>query len=115
MSAPTPGPWTAEAGDVNCPHAIDAWGGVHARGYALADVYADIDLLPPDVAAANARLMAAAPDMLAVLRDLEWTGLNDGRGVTHLMCPACSARKSRGSGHNPYCGLAAAIAKAEGR
>lgn len=66
-------------------------------------------------ALANAKLIAAAPDMLTVLRDLEWTGLNDGRGVTHAMCPACSALKSRGSGHNPHCGLAAAIAKAEDR
>jgi len=62
---------------------------------------------------ANANLVAAAPDLLSVLRDLEWIGMNDGRGVTHLMCPACSALKSRGSGHNHYCGLAAAIAKAE--
>lgn len=53
--------------------------------------------------------------LLAVLRDLEWIGMNDGRGVTHSQCPACSALKSRGSGHNHYCGLAAAIAKAEGR
>lgn len=54
-------------------------------------------------------------ESLAVLRDLEWIGMNDGRGVTHAMCPACSALKARGSGHNPYCGLAAALAKAEGR
>lgn len=63
---------------------------------------------------ANARLIAAAPDLYAVLRDLEWIGMNDGRGVTHQQCPACSALKARGSGHNPFCGLAAALAKAEG-
>lgn len=64
---------------------------------------------------ANGRLIAAAPDLLMVLRGMEWLGLNDGRGVTHRQCPACSALQSRGTGHNPYCGLAAAIAKAEGR
>ncbi|MGE3840076.1 MAG: hypothetical protein AB7I50_00670 [Vicinamibacterales bacterium] len=57
----------------------------------------------------------AAPTMLFLLRDMEWLGLNDGRGVTHQQCPACSALKSRGTGHNPYCGLAAAIDKAEGK
>lgn len=54
-------------------------------------------------------------ELLSVLRDMEWLGLNDGRGVTHRQCPACSALQSRGTGHNPYCGLAAAIAKAEGK
>lgn len=63
---------------------------------------------------ADACLIAAAPDMLAVLRALEWLGMNDGRGVTNLQCPACSALRHRGTGHNPHCGLAAAIAKAEG-
>lgn len=58
-------------------------------------------------------LLCQRGEMLAVLRDLEWLGLNDGRGVTHRQCPACSALQSRGTGHNPYCGLAAAIAKAE--
>lgn len=59
-------------------------------------------------------LMRQRDELLAVLRDLEWLGLNDGRGVTHRQCPACSALHSRSTGHNPYCGLAAAIAKAEG-
>jgi hypothetical protein len=63
---------------------------------------------------ANVRLIAAAPEMLAVLRGLEWIGMNDGCGVSHLKCPACSALQSRGTGHNHFCGLAAAIAKAQG-
>lgn len=62
-----------------------------------------------------AEIEAQRDALLAVLRDLEWLGLNDGRGVTHRKCPACSALQSRGAGHNPYCGLAAAIAKVEGK
>ena len=77
------------------------------------------DRPPVDIASATNTpyrdIVRQRDDMLAVLRDLEWIGMNDGRGVTQLKCPACSALKSRGSGHNPYCGLAAAIAKAEDR
>lgn len=64
---------------------------------------------------ADYMIAAAAPDLLAVLRGLEWIGMNDGRGVTQLQCPACAALESRGSGHNQHCGLAAAVTKAEGR
>lgn len=59
--------------------------------------------------ARGAGSVEVAPGALAVLRELEWIGMNDGRGVTYLQCPACSALKSRGTGHNPYCGLEAAL------
>ena len=115
----TPGPWRIDA-SYEIPHVIAS--GFEKGATCVAVVYGDnasimarvpgsriADVIP------NAHLLAAAPDMLAVLRDLEWSRLNDGCGVTRVQCPACFALQSRGTGHNPYCGLAAAIAKAEGR
>lgn len=77
------------------------------------ELFDSSDLICLDCAGVRTPLERAALELLAVLRDLEWIGMNDGRGVTHARCPACSALKSRGSGHNPYCGLEAAIRKAE--
>lgn len=123
--APTPGPYQVIDGHVYAPWSepkpFTDKEGVRHEGFRtglIAIVYGTVRLLGDGEdgdSEANARLLAASADMLAVLRDLEWIGMNDGCGVTHAMCPACSALKSRGSGHNPYCGLAAAIAKAERR
>jgi hypothetical protein len=69
----TPGPWKAVKGDTNVV-CDGAWGDVQEAGddYAIATIWADTDELESD-AEANARLIAAAPDLLAALKEyLEW-------------------------------------------
>ena len=108
----TKGPWrVVERDPDDCILGVQMTTGAR---YTVADVYGDVEEMNGAMRA-NAQLIAAAPEMLAVLRDLEWSRLNDGRGVTQVQCPACFALQSRGTGHNPYCGLAAALAKAESR
>jgi len=106
----TPGPWTVHRSVRNGRWLVDG------PPEGLAGVWCVCRVLSDEpIDRTNAHLIAAAPDLLAVLRDLEWSRLNDGRGVTHVQCPSCFALQSRGTGHNHYCGLAAALAKAEGR
>jgi hypothetical protein len=56
-------------------------------------------------AEANARLIAAAPDMLRALRAVEFVG-------PRFKCGECGGQPS--TGHTTGCRVAAAIAKAEG-
>ena len=55
----------------------------------------------------NARLIAAAPDMRAVLLEVEWAG--DYQGDANVRCVCCGG--FRDDGHEPDCKLAAALAK----
>lgn len=121
MSAHTPGPWNLELdamdeGDI----------GVFGTGMvpiAIVDVrdFPDDDMSPPrETALANGHLMAAAPDLLAVLRAIEWSGNDAVEGWP--CCPSCGAPslnvdvgEDPGGDHAERCDLAAAIAKAEGR
>ena len=62
----------------------------------------------------DARLIAAAPDLLEVLKAVEWHGHGMAR------CPMCFGWDSKNGGegdkrHSKDCKLAAAIQKAEGR
>jgi glutamate/tyrosine decarboxylase-like PLP-dependent enzyme len=102
MSEPqhTPGPWHAEGpdmfGDFNICHPADS--------LAVAGVVANLRL--PDEVAANARLVAAAPDMLAALQEL--SKLSDGiivSGMSQSEMTALAAAWERAD---------AAIAKATG-
>lgn len=69
----------------------------------------------------DARLIAAAPDLLAQLKQLEWSGRNlalEYRGMWWRCCPSCDApapdSRMGGAGqHHEGCTLAAVIAKAE--
>lgn len=67
---------------------------------------------------ANARLIAAAPDLLALALDLEWSASDLKYGEC---CPLCRAAKlpvgqlDPFNGHTPMCALNAAIAKATGQ
>lgn len=61
---------------------------------------------------ANARLIAAAPDLLAALEAVEWIAVPAGYGSFDLECPWCDMRKS--SGHTDDCQRQTAIAKARG-
>lgn len=61
----TPGPWWVEGGDPNAPSWAGMWPNIHADGYEVVGaqgLYGDYDT---DMA--NARLIAAAPDLLAAL------------------------------------------------
>jgi hypothetical protein len=60
---------------------------------------------------ANARLIAAAPDLLAACEDVEWVSMNDD-GPEMIACPMCYHSKEEG--HKSDCRLSAAIARARG-
>lgn len=63
----TPGPWTM--GDSDLPVSkLAVCGGTRKHQTLLRLVSADFTGMPVDEALANARLIAAAPDLLAVLR-----------------------------------------------
>lgn len=68
-------------------------------------------IITDEISGANARLIAAAPDLLAALHKLEWSAESPRYG---RMCPACESLQSEGE-HEPDCCLVAAIAKAEAR
>lgn len=92
MSEPTPGPWTIF-------HETHVMGG--DRLVAACGGYVNSAYPAHDTNAANARLIAAAPDMREVLLDiLGWVSRNDGWEVM----PKLLREKAR-----------AAIAKAEGK
>lgn len=81
---------------------------VDSRGDPLATLHLRADR------AKNAALIAAAPEMLALLRDLEWAGNDcgssaDGDSLSFAACPDCGAQ--RDSGHSPGCKLAAMLAR----
>jgi hypothetical protein len=77
---------------------------------------ADIDEMVDIIRRSNA-LVAAAPEMLAMLKRLEWCQMTLDDGVTFHetvhYCPKCGYAKTEG--HKPTCELAALIARAEGR
>lgn len=65
-------------------------------------------------ALARAHLISAAPAMLLVLRELEWSGEGDlHEGGRADCCPWCEAFKIGGE-HNEGCALHAAISQATG-
>lgn len=77
----TPGPWTAEKGQTNAPeitHGVwgDVYEGKDGDGFSIATVWADVEELQA-VAEANARLIAAAPDLLEALDALLGCGRKD--------------------------------------
>lgn len=60
-----------------------------------------------------AHLFAAAPDLLATLKSVEWSGQDDdGEGTLVPCCPSCGACED--DGHEDLCAVKAAIAKAKG-
>lgn len=66
-------------------------------------------------AEADARLIAAAPEMLALLRELEWAG-GDASGSS--CCPACGAAPAvsqASDAHAPGCRLHALLARIDGK
>lgn len=111
----TPGPWEAipggivrEAGKSRLIADCYARGFGDWRGEAQRD--------------ADAHLIAAAPNLLAALRAVEWAGLEDDPdGGYYGACPSCGggdpdnpATPEDHVGHTEDCELAAAIARATG-
>lgn len=65
---PTPGPWRLAEGATNANEA-DAWGCIDDKdGYHIATIWADTDQLEAS-AESTARLIAAAPDLYAALKE----------------------------------------------
>lgn len=76
----TPGPWWVEGGDPNAPSWAGLWPNIHADGYEVVGaqgLYGDYDT---DMA--NARLIAAAPDLLAALQGFVERQLTVGQRYT---------------------------------
>jgi hypothetical protein len=71
----------------------------------------------PELPRKRANLLAAAPDLLAALKRVEWSYFS--AATLDFLCPTCCGPRPRCStdsdrGHRSNCTLAAAIAKAEG-
>lgn len=126
VADPTPGPWKLSALK-NCSNGYpDSLAVVpettgERRGPAIC-LLSPLDSVTMNDEA-NARLIAAAPELLNILKDVEWQGLEDDPDGGHYgACPACgggdpddSNTPEEYAGHTEDCTLAAAIAKAEGR
>ena len=96
MSKPTPGPWKVTPDSFVMTDDRPSIG--------IAKVITHTKEFP-----ANARLIAAAPDLLEALKSIEWITAN-----CPAFCPDCGHDRAAGH-HSKYCQLAAAIAKAEGK
>lgn len=103
----TPGPWRVEEGPFFAAIRADAAG---------VSGIASIQMVSPSTeqATANASLISAAPEMLFVLKEVEWAADGeDALGWTVPCCPFCEALRASGE-HFGFCKLSAAIVKAEG-
>lgn len=105
----TPGPW-----DLCEAHPCSHGARVLAGCRIIATVVGGIGRRATKSGRANARLIAAAPDLLEALRAVEWSGeSHDEDGDPVDACPWCGSVV--GDAHDAKCKVAAAIAKAEGR
>ena len=89
MSKFTPGPWKATPNEDNFQRAEGVWGSIKRDGWHLARIWSDIPSLvegasDEDMAEANARLMAAAPDLLAACKDIEGKLVAYSRGQINM-------------------------------
>lgn len=102
MNKHTPGPWIFSGRDILS---------LHARAKASGPLVAIVDDNDDRVTEADARLIAAAPDMLEAIENCLWV-FGDGR------CPACDAWAGDGEQHDETCPavyLLEAVAKAKGK
>lgn len=116
----TPGPWEVKnLTDVFTTLGAQTRKGIKAAdndGWLIADcangITFDVEgqerTIVPREQAANARLIAAAPDMLAALEEVEWE--ND--GYCNMYCPCCDNYQTHG--HKEECKLGNALKKARG-
>lgn len=100
MSAHTPGPWKALDLDsrTDIDRTIEARTSVHNNPRSIARVYGQGALARPDpVSLANARLIAAAPDLLAALEDLLTARLEDRDTANHYSRAWDAVDKAKGN------------------
>jgi len=97
MSNHTPGPWSYEVEKVSGPHLTQT--NLFAHGDVIGRIYCDSER---DNSQANARLIAAAPELLAQLKNVT-AYANNLRVQCNYEQPSCISA------------ACAAIAKAEGR
>lgn len=84
----TPGPWKFKKGAKNDDKTRGTLGEIESGGgFYLAAIWADVEELEP-YAEANARLMAAAPDLLAALKMLSDSGVNLAEPIESAMLAA---------------------------
>ena len=103
MSQHTPGPW--ELKEFEDTEGGNPWYRIEGKSTLHLEVVECSDGYVPGQNKANARLIAAAPDMLAMLKELEWSR------VGHR-CEICQNTKPWG--HRADCAMVALIKRAEG-
>jgi hypothetical protein len=100
----TEGPWTWEANSV--------FKDEHRNP--IASVYdPEYPNRLTNIAAANAQLIAAAPDMYEALKEVEYSAVLDLDGDYISCCPICDVWA--GEKHKDYCEIGNALKKAEGK
>jgi hypothetical protein len=97
----TPGPWKVKSRDATS-HRVIGGGGTIATIITTSKH-------PPEVKLANARLIAAAPQLLEALQALEWLDI---QRYTAVFCPRCFQTKKEG--HVSDCQTKQALAAAKG-
>jgi hypothetical protein len=108
VSGHTPGPWEYDATNIGHVYGPQVGIGCEVKGRWV--TVANVPITGDDEGRGNARLIAVAPDLLAVLKKVEWRG---GDCYNSGFCPSCGNLPVEA--HAADCALSAAIAKAEGR
>ncbi len=103
MSKHTPGPWTFHGDDsymeITSINPLD--GGLY--------IYREGDFSRADVSIADGKLIAAAPELLEILKEAAWRYTEDTDSMNCTWCGTSS------DAHLARCKVANVIAKAEGR
>jgi len=86
------GPWAAHGCTV---YTSDDWqhGTNHGGKFVASTYYGDSDDMPTEEQAANARLIAAAPELLEFAEKVERSACLDQRVGDKCICSACEARR----------------------
>ena len=119
----TPGPWRYEDHDPDpsdrCATRCEVFAGSNENPFRVCLIedtthdHVTLVTLAAKRDLANARLIAAAPDLFAALRQVEWgVTVSDEGGAELEICPWCG--NPQDNGHLEGCALADAIAKAIG-
>lgn len=102
----TPGPWRAELTDPDDLE-FDVIGPNHVDEGDCQYITTVLGMYCPDESRSNARLIAQAPAMYELLKELEWSGEHH---LHYSMCPVCLSIGE----HEPDCKLAAVLKAVEG-